>query len=104
MQTREKLRTGSMMTFDAEKAINIQNRDPDPDPDEIWCMAIANKGMRPGPDFHLRANDVKVKLLTFYKLTKAQHAALYVDSSSRRCTLVTLPPGVTPRDLEIQGR
>lgn len=101
MQTKNGLRTGSMMSLeDSEREVKVENRDMN----VFWCFAIPNAGMKPEEGFYLRAKRKHLKLLTFYKLDRDEYSAFQMDCLGKRCTLVTLPPGITPRDLEIQSR
>lgn len=91
-----------MMTLDdSEKELNLQNRVDD---GTTWCMAMAERGMKPDEGFSLRVGKRGMRLLTWQRLTREEHSELYTECRSRRCTLVQLPPGVSPKDLGIQGK
>lgn len=102
MQMKENLRTGSMMQFDdAVKTVNVENRDDD---GTVWAMAIAQPGMKPHVGFTLNAGKHTARLLTWMKLDRGDLSSFRSECSSKRCTLVQLPPGVGPKDLVINGK
>lgn len=100
LEKTEKFRSGSMMTMDSEREVHYDHRKEYND--EYWCMFMPQKGIILPENFTIQVDPkIDAKPFIFYKLNRNQHSVLYTVCPSRRCTLITLPPGITPHDLQV---
>jgi hypothetical protein len=103
MQTKDKLRTGSMSdTSDAERKVEIENRQDD---GKFWIMVYPEKGftnigglMIDGP------KGKKVPLFTYIKVDRVEYEHYKAGAHNKRCKVFELLPGMSPRDIMVRGK
>lgn len=102
MQSKENLRTGSMsMTLDSEREVKIENRETD---GRVWVMYLPQQGVKWRHGQTLRAGTKRIAPYTYVKLDANELGGLRLECNVNRCTLSPLPPGMSPKDITVQGR
>lgn len=103
MQSKENLKTGSMMSLDdAERDVKIENRETN---GKVWCMAVGRINRNVNQSLKLKGiNGMTFNLYRFYRLDRRERLQMEMEAKMHNCEIVVLPPGITPKDLDVQGR